>query len=333
MASFKTLENGRVRAFLCVNGQRRNKTFTNKQKAKSWVREIEYQLEQQENDGVKEIFTLGQLFRKYAREVSPSKKGERWEIIRLNHLETFKAFASIKLIELKREDIEGWINERLESVKSSSVNRELNLISHCLTQARRWHLMNHNPFKDLQRPKNPPARFRRISDHEIQQLDLVMAYRTDTPLQHQYQFVALAFRFAIETALRAGEICALTNAMINTQTRVIKIPAEITKNGHPRDVPLSTHAIELLKQLPEPENQHGPIFQLKSSSLDVLFRKYRDKTTIQDLHFHDTRHEAITRLAAKLDVLDLARVVGHRDIKQLMVYYNKTAEELAQQLG
>jgi len=56
------------------------------------------------------------------------------------------------------------------------------------------------------------------------------------------------------------------------------------------------------------------------------------KTKIKDLTFHDTRHEAITRLAKKLDVLDLARMVGHRDIKQLLTYYNKSAKEIASQL-
>jgi len=49
--------------------------------------------------------------------------------------------------------------------------------------------------------------------------------------------------------------------------------------------------------------------------------------------FHDTRHEALTRIARKLDVLDLARMVGHRDARSLMIYYNATAEEIAQRLG
>ena len=53
---------------------------------------------------------------------------------------------------------------------------------------------------------------------------------------------------------------------------------------------------------------------------------------IEDLHCPDTRHEAITRLAKKLDVLDLARMAGHKDLRQLMTYYNATAEELAAKL-
>lgn len=54
---------------------------------------------------------------------------------------------------------------------------------------------------------------------------------------------------------------------------------------------------------------------------------------IEDMHFHDTRHEAITRLAKKIDVLDLARMVGHKDLRQRMVYYNASASETADRIG
>jgi integrase len=52
-----------------------------------------------------------------------------------------------------------------------------------------------------------------------------------------------------------------------------------------------------------------------------------------DLNFHDARHEAITRLAQKLNVLELARMVGHRDLNMLQIYYNETAQQLAKKLG
>lgn len=53
---------------------------------------------------------------------------------------------------------------------------------------------------------------------------------------------------------------------------------------------------------------------------------------VDGLTFHDLRHSAITRLAKKLDVLALAKMVGHRDLRQLMIYYNPSAEELAGRL-
>lgn len=74
------------------------------------------------------------------------------------------------------------------------------------------------------------------------------------------------------------------------------------------------------------------VFDLQSRQLDALFRKLRDRAKVSGLTFHDSRHEAITRLAKKLDVLALARMVGHADLRQLQTYYNETAEELATRL-
>jgi len=74
------------------------------------------------------------------------------------------------------------------------------------------------------------------------------------------------------------------------------------------------------------------VFTVKDASFDTLWRKLRDKCEIEDLHFHDSRHEACTRLARKLEVLDLARMIGHKDLRSLMVYYNATASEIANRL-
>jgi integrase len=75
------------------------------------------------------------------------------------------------------------------------------------------------------------------------------------------------------------------------------------------------------------------MFGLTARSLDALFRKARTRAGIDDATFHDTRHLAITRLAKKLNVLDLARMVGHRDPKQLQVYYDEKAKAMAEQLN
>lgn len=328
MASFETLKSGRTRVFLSVKGKRKTATFATIHKARSWAWEKEFELSQPIEEGSQ--ITLGELFTRYADEVSPTKRGERWEIVRLQNFRRFKRLCRIKLCDLEREDFEQWIDERLTEVKPSSVNRDLNLISHCLTQARRWRLMSNMPLKDLQRPRNPPPRFRRISEAEQEEICLVMRYEENIPLTMKRQYVAVAFLFAIETAMRAGEICSLTPARVDTVNAVAKLME--TKNGHPRDVPLSRRAIELLNKLPEPENEHSRLFQMNPAALSTLFRKYVHRTTIKDLTFHDTRHEAITRLADKVEVLDLARIVGHRDIRQLMTYYNKSASELSRLL-
>ena len=74
-------------------------------------------------------------------------------------------------------------------------------------------------------------------------------------------------------------------------------------------------ALELLALLPD--SGEAPLFGISTSSLDALFRKARERSCIEGLTFHDSWHAAITRLAKKLNVLDLARMVGHRDLRML----------------
>jgi integrase len=110
-----------------------------------------------------------------------------------------------------------------------------------------------------------------------------------------------------------------------------------TKNGDARNVPLSSVAATILELLLD-DCGDGPVFGLNSAILDALFRKYRDKAKaecpeLEPVRFHDTRHEAVSRLARKLDVLDLARMIGHRDIRSLMIYYNEHASDIATRLG
>ena len=54
---------------------------------------------------------------------------------------------------------------------------------------------------------------------------------------------------------------------------------------------------------------------------------------IEDLHFHDSRAEALTRMARKVDVMTLAKISGHKDLRMLQnVYYRESPEEIAQRI-
>ena len=131
--------------------------------------------------------------------------------------------------------------------------------------------------------------------------------------------------------MRQGELLSLTYDSVFLDRRFVHL--DKTKNGDTRDVPLTNRAVYLFERIIENQNENKRLFTISSASTDVLFRKYRNKAGIRDLHFHDTRHEAITRLSKKLGVLELARMVGHRNISQLMTYYNETAESLASKYG
>lgn len=128
--------------------------------------------------------------------------------------------------------------------------------------------------------------------------------------------------------MRAGEVFGLEWKRVNLPKRFVRL-AE-TKNGDWRDVPLSGRAVELLEAMRGVDR--ASVFTVDSQVASTLFRRARMRAKINGLTFHDSRHDAITRLAQKLNVLQLARMVGHRDIRSLQTYYNETAESMARLL-
>jgi integrase len=129
--------------------------------------------------------------------------------------------------------------------------------------------------------------------------------------------------------MRAGEIVGLTRDNLDLDNKVAHLP--MTKNGHARDVPLSSAAVDLIAQLPP---DLDPVFGLTSRQLDVLFRKIKSRALVDGLTFHDSRAAALTMLSRKVDVMTLAKISGHRDLRILQnVYYRETAADIAARLG
>lgn len=292
-----------------------SKSFPTKAAAKDWAARQEYLIL---NGGINRPGTLRELFDRYAREVSPKKRGARWEQIRLELLSRDK-LGDVELRGLSPADLAEWRDRRLAKVQPSTVRREMALMSAVFTVARReWGLLASNPLSDVRSPSEPPARERRISDDEI-----ALLVATAKGLNTVEGRAVHAFRFAIETAMRAGEVCSLSRSRITGSVAYLPM----TKNGRPRHVPLSPAALALLEPL------GNDLFDLTARQADTGFRRVRDKAGIKGLTFHDSRHEAITRLARRLEPFDLARAVGHTNLNQTLAYYNATAQELAARLA
>jgi integrase len=308
------------RAAVARRGVRMTKVFATKAEAKDWAARQEYLILNAQAVASGQPF--GDVLERYAREVSPAKRGARWEQIRLERFR-LDDIAKINIGDLRAADFAAWREARLKQVSPGTVRREMVLLSAVLTVARKeWGLIKESPLTDVRKPSSPPPRDRLVTDDELQRL----AISAGGDLTNSTARAFHAFLFAIETAMRAGEVIGLTWAHVNLESRVCHLP--MTKNGTARDVPLSQEAVRLLRALPHAD----PVFGMSSRQIDALWRKLRDRAGVADLHFHDARHTAITRLSKKLDVLALARMVGHRNLSQLMAYYNETAADLAKRL-
>ena len=130
--------------------------------------------------------------------------------------------------------------------------------------------------------------------------------------------------------MRAGEVCALQWA--DVAPTVVTVRAGKTRAAA-RRVPLSPYARALLEVLGSGRSElsaqnSSSVFALSTSQVDALFRKARARCGIEDLHWHDARATAITRL----DILDLARMIGHANLGELRTYYRERAEDIAARL-
>lgn len=320
MASISKLPSGKFRAQVEKKGQRMSKAFPTRSEAKAWGARQEYLVEHAGE--VNSRMSFGDLLDKYGREVSALKRGSRVEIVRIERLKRDK-IASVALGDLSQTDFADWRDRRLMQIKGASVRRELEQLSSALKKARtEWWLMSSNPLEGIYWPKSSPPRDRLATSGEIEALALSAGNDLTKATARAFH----AWLFSVETAMRAGEVAGLRREHLDLKRRTAHLP--MTKNGTARDVPLSSEAVRLVEALPN----LVPVFGLTADQISSLFAKVRKRAGVVNLTYHDSRHIAITRLASKLHVLDLARMVGHRNISQLQTYYNATAEDMAKLL-
>lgn len=318
------------RAQINLNGKRPSASFPTKREAMAWAGRMEEEIL---NGAYGRTLrkTLKELMERYRDEVCPSKRTGKREATRVDYfIRTEPELMNKWLSDLTVADFAGLRDRRLKTTSAETVRRDFNTLSAAINHAiREWEWLKTNPLTNVRRPPPGQPRERRITNDEVEMICVALRYENDQPLDMVAQRCAAAFLFALETAMRASEILTLKSSDINWEGSVAKL--HMTKNGTSRFVPLSTRAMHILKQLPKASDSKT-LFALSSSSLDANFRKALLLTPIKDLHFHDSRHEAITRLAKRLDVLDLARMTGHRNINELLTYYNESAESIAKLL-
>jgi len=333
MATYRKRGSG-WRAEVFKRGVRDTQTFSTKAQAVAWATQREADILAGVGVAKAVTFTFLQALEKYRDEVSPTKKGARWETLRINRFIADMDFVAEPVAGIEADRIAAWRDARLKKVKTSTVRREMGLLSGVFEVARtEWKWCKGNPVQEIKRPPNRPPRDRRISPEEERLILDALGYVEGQPPRIQKQEVAYAFLIALETAMRRGEILKLTRDRVHLDESYVRLLK--TKNGTARHVALSKRAVQLMRVLEQVahEQKRDRLFRVSSANADVLFRQARDPLPIVDLCFHDTRHEAITRLARKLEILDLARTIGHKDLRSLLIYYNATASEIAGRLG
>lgn len=297
-----------------------SRTFTIKSEAQAWGREVESQMARQQFAGSTsgQTMTIREMLERYLEDVSVTKASNKADVSRSQHL--YSALGDYRVHTLTSIILAQYKAKRLLSVGPQSVIHELNLLHRAYkTAAEEWGVVLPNGIPRTKRPSMPKGRDIRVPSEDVDRL----VAATESPE------LKVIIRFAVETAMRRSEIVGIRWEHVNLQRRSVYLPE--TKTDQPRTVPLSTVALELLESM-GPEDA-GKVFSLAPDSVTQAFKRAAVRARMGDVNFHDLRHEATSRLFEKgLNVIEVARITGHKTLAMLDRYTHLDVSELIKKL-
>lgn len=306
-----------------------SRTFHRRNDAEEWARNMEVKADRGDLPTPVRVlaqYTVKDVLERYRDEITVKKRSADTETYILDAFMR-EPIAKLSLAQITPAHFSTYRDKRLKDVKAGTVNRELSIIKHAFDIAEReWDIpLRNNPLGKIKKMKVNNARSRRLSAEEY---DLLCEAAQDS----RNPFALLLIRFAIATAMRRGEILKLRWDEIDYEARTLHIP--VTKNGHARTIPLSGEALTVLDEIQGMEGKDDILaFPLSDNAAKLVWQRLLRRTGIADLHFHDLRHEAISRFFEYgLSVPEVALISGHRDFRMLFRYTHLKAEDVAAKL-
>ena len=301
-------------------------TFTSREVAKRFIKSTEIAMERGDY-APRSSLTVGELMQKYENEYLPTLKNggdsHKWRVRLLK-----RYFNDLPLADLTPAHLAKYRDQRLLKVAPLTVKRDLSVLSSAInTAVIEWSVpLDLNPVSRIRFKNADVPRDRRLQHREEQLL-----------LSRAYPCLKRQIIVAIETAMRQGEIYNIRKNDINVQHQTLRIPE--TKTDKPRIIPLSKRA---LKALTEQTRASGnvvhmtdkPIFEVNRWTEWNRFTRLKEECGIEDLRFHDLRHEATSRLFERgFNVMEVASITGHENLKHLKRYTHIKPESLVARLG
>ncbi|KAF0233011.1 MAG: Integrase family [Desulfovibrionaceae bacterium] len=291
--------------------------------AEAWAKDVETNMNKSLFVSAKEAeqYTLSECLDRYIEEYIPRLKHPKRETDRARFLQK-RTLAHRIMATIRAKDIADLRREReAEGASGNTIRLDFALLSKLFNYARSdWGMESlTNPVALAAKPKLPPGRTRRLEPGEDERLLAACA--------PEY---ALVVRFALATAMRRGEIVGLR--WQDVDIRASRARLNDTKNKESRTVPLSRAAKEVLQGLPR--HISGRVFPFCPDHLSAKMADACRAAGLNDLHFHDLRHEATSRFFehTDLDVMEIKAITGHKTLQMLARYTHLRTANLAARL-
>ena len=301
------------------------KSFKEKSTASKYAREIELKMDKQQFEDYSNAAstTLRDILTRYRDEITPKKKGAKWETYKLNLLIRHK-ISSLSLLHLNPTALCALKNELSINRKPGTVKHYFNFINNAWNTAERvWgiNLPPKNPIKYVILDKVYDRRDRILNEEEYKKL---LASASVSNLRILNDMIILAY----QTAMRFGEILKLNRKDVDLNKRLITL--RDTKNGEDRTIPISNIAIEVLRKYPFGERY----FIIKRDQFRHYFEQACRRAEINNFRFHDLRACAITKMfLSGMTVPEVAVISGHKTWSQLSRYTRIKPEQLVDKVN
>lgn len=310
-------------------------TFSRLTDARRWAQQTEAAIREGRHFKTTEAKkrTLSEVIRRYQTVILPTKPKSqydqtlqlKWWQENIGHC--VLADITPALIAEQRDQLARTITERKTLRSPATVNRYLAALSHVFTIAiKEWGWIDTNPLQKVTKLKEPRGRVRFLSDDERQRL-------LQACQKSQSEYLYLVVVLALSTGARRMELLSLRWMDVDLNRGVITLHQ--TKNGERRLLPITGHALQLLKQYATKKfHATDLIFPAKNFKNPIDIRTPWEtalkNAEIIDFRFHDLRHSAASYLAMSgATPAEIAEVLGHKTLQMVKRYAHLSEAHIA----
>jgi integrase len=306
-------------------------TFPTKALAQLWARRVESEIDARKYSDKRALsdLTLGELINRYTEEIGQSKQFGKNKTAVLASLS--KQLGAMPIAELTDDRLTKYVRDRRAGGAGGvTIGIDLSYLGAVYKTAKElWKLpitldaitSARANMKHLGMSTKSHERDRRPTQDEIDRLCTYFDTKSTLPMRD-------IINFAVASAMRLSEITGLRWQDMNEADRTITIKNRkhpTLKQGNDQEVPLLGAAFTIAMRQPKGDR----VFPCNSRTISSIFPRACHAIGIEDLTFHDLRHEGVSRLFEQgYTIEQVALVSGHRDWKMLARYTQIRAKDL-----
>lgn len=229
-------------------------------------------------------------------------------------------FGKMTLAEITKEKLKAFVSQRRREVGDVTIRANLAFLStiygHAVRDMPNGPAFNPVPAAAKGLKHRPRDRWLRVEEYER----LLTTCKTDMQ------------RWIVETAshtgMRTGELLALRKHHLRLDFNEVILPGSLCKNGKPRVVVLSEHAVRTLREVCRSSTGDLVFWHYKEGKGEVPFRSFvgfwrrmQEESGLEDFVFHDLRHTFASWWVQNGGALyPLMKILGHGSLQMVQRY-------------